>query len=138
MGGIIASVSMMLFWAWAALAADAPNSRLADDIALTKSAISLLAAKDFTAVRDRLDPKMGPISDETLQKMADVIGASEPISIETVWSTEAHSLETGDGGSRIMLEYGLTGKWVVVDAVVKTQAASKQFTRLYFNINAQP
>jgi hypothetical protein len=36
------------------------------------------------AVRDRLDSKMGPISDETLQKMADVIGTSEPISIETV------------------------------------------------------
>ena len=122
----------------AALAADTPNSRLADDIALTKSTISLLAAKDFATVGDRLDPKMGSASDETLRKMADVIGTNEPISVETIWSTEAHNLETGDGSSRIMLEYALTGKWVVVDAVVKNQAASKAFTRLYFNINAQP
>jgi hypothetical protein len=137
-GGLIVSVSTMLFWALATTAADAPNSRLADDIALTKSTISLLAAKDFAAVRDRLDLTMGQASDETLQKMSDVIGTSEPSSVETVWSTEDHNLETGDGSSRIMLEYGLTGKWVVVDAVVKTEAAAKRFTRLYFNINAQP
>jgi hypothetical protein len=70
--------------------------------------------------------------------MSNVIGASEPISVETIWSTEAHNLQTGDGNSRIVLEYGLTGKWVVVDAVVKTQTASKRFTRLYFTVNALP
>jgi hypothetical protein len=37
-----------------------------------------------------------------------------------------------------VLEYGLTGKWVVVDAVVRTQAASKRFTRLYLTVNALP
>jgi hypothetical protein len=38
----------------AALAAEAPNSRVSEDVALTKDTISLLAAKDFAAVRDRL------------------------------------------------------------------------------------
>ncbi len=136
--GIIASVSMMLFWTWAALADDAPNSRLSDDIALTKATISLLAAKNIAAVRDRLDPMMGQISDDTLRQMSDVIGASEPISVETISSTGAYKFQTGDGNSRIVLEYGLTGKWVVVDAVVKTQAASKRFTRLYFTVNQVP
>jgi hypothetical protein len=137
--GIIAPVlSTMLFWAWAALAVDATNSRLSDDIALTKATISLLAAKDIAAVRDRLDPMIGQISDDTLHRMSNVIGASEPISVETIWWTETHDLQTGDGNSRIVLEYGLTGKWVVVDAQVKTQTASKQLTRLYLTLNALP
>jgi hypothetical protein len=136
--GIIAPVSMMFFWACAARAVDAPNSRLYDDIALTKATISLLAAKNIAAVRDRLDPMMGQVSDDTLRQMSDVIGASPPISIETVSSAEAHSLQTGDGISRIVLEYGLTGRWVVVDAVVKTQTASKRFTGLHFTVNALP
>ncbi len=122
----------------AGTAADAPNSRLSDDIALMKSTVSILAAKDIAAVRARLDPKIGQVSDDTLRQMADVIGASEPISIETIWSTEAHGLQTGDGNSRIVLEYALTGRWVVVDAVVKTAAASKQFTRLYFTVDTLP
>src|SRR5204862_7362669 len=40
--------------------------------------------------------------------------------------------------SRILLEYGWTGKWVVVDAVVKTEAASKQFPRLFLTANRLP
>ena len=135
---IIAPVSIMFFWAVAALAVDAPNSRLADDVALTKATISLLAAGDIAAVRDRLDPMVIQVSDESLRQMSDVIGASEPISIETIWSTEAHNLQAEDGYSRILLEYGLTGKWVVVDAVVKTQTDSKRFTRLYLFVNALP
>jgi hypothetical protein len=127
-----------VFLAVAALAVDAPNSRLADDVALTKAAISLLAARDTAAVRDRLDPMMIQVSDETLGQMSDLIGASEPISIETIWSTETHDLQTGDGNSRILLEYGLAGKWVVVDTVIKTEAASKRFTRLYLTVNAVP
>jgi hypothetical protein len=132
---IVASVGIMLLWAAAAFAADAPDSRLAEDIALTKATISLLAAKDMTAVRDRL---VGQIPDDTLRKMSDTIGASEPASIETIWATETHSLENGNGNSRIVLEYGLTGKWVIVDAVVMTEAASKRLTRLYFTVNALP
>jgi hypothetical protein len=128
----------MFFWAVAAPAADAPNSRLADDVALTKATISLLAARDTAAVRDRLDPKMIQVSDETLRQMSDLIGANEPISIETIWSTETRNLQTGDGNSRVLLEYGLTGKWVVVDAVIKTEAASKRFIRLYLIVNALP
>jgi hypothetical protein len=129
---------MVLFWASAALAADAQNSQHSDDIALTKATISSLAAKDFAAVRDRLDTTMGQISDDTLDQMSNVIGASEPISVETISLTGAHSFQTGDGNSRIILEYGVTGKWVVVDAVIKTQAASKRFIRLYLTVNTLP
>jgi hypothetical protein len=137
-GGAIAPASIMVFWAVAALAVDAPNSRLSDDVALTKATVSLLAARDNAAVRGRLDPAMGQVSDETLRQMSDLIGASEPNSIETIWSTETHKLQTGDGNSRILLEYGLTGKWVVVDAVVKTEGASKRFYRLLLTANALP
>jgi hypothetical protein len=134
----IAIASTIVFFAVTALAAEAPNSRLSDGTALTKATISLLAAKDNAAFRDRLDPAMGQVSDDKLRQMSDLIGANEPISIETIWSTETHDLQTGDGNSRILLEYGLTGKWVVVDAVVKTKDASKRFTRLFLTVNALP
>jgi hypothetical protein len=136
--GIMVPASMMVFLVAAALAADAPNSRLSDDIALTKATISLLAARDNAAVRDRLDPAMGQVSDDTLRQMTDLIGTNEPASIETIWSTETHNFQTGDGNSRIVLEYGLTGKWVVVDAVVNTKATSKRFYRLFLTANSLP
>lgn len=136
--GRIAPASMLVVFAFAALAADALDSRLSDDVALTKATVSLLAARDFGAVRERLDPGMGPVSDDRLLPMADLISASEPISIETIWATEVHSFQTGDGNSRMVLEYALAGKWVVVDAVVKTQAASKRFARLFLTANTQP
>jgi hypothetical protein len=135
---VIAPALITLFWAVAAMAVDAPNSRLADDVALTKATISSLAARDNAAVRDRFDPTRIQVSDETLRQMSDVIGASPPVSIETIWSTETHDVQTGDGNSRILFEYGLTGKWVVVDAVIKTEAASKRFTRLYLTVNTLP
>jgi hypothetical protein len=127
-----------VFLAVAALAVDAPNSRLSDDVALTKATVSLLAARDIAAVRDRLDPAMGQVSDDTLRQMSNLIGASEPTSIETIWSTETRNLRTGDRNSRILLEYPLTGKWVVVDAVVKTQGASKRFYRLFLTADTLP
>ena len=136
--GTIAPASIMVFWAVAALAADAPNSRLSDDIALTKATVSLLAAKDTAAVRDRFDPAVGQVSDNTLRQMSDLIGASEPNSIETIWSTEMHNFQTGDGNSRIVLEYGFSGKWVVVDAGIKTEGASKRFYRFFLTANALP
>ena len=135
---VIAFAAIMVFLAVAAMADDAPNSRLSDDTALTKATVSSLAAKDNAAVRDRLDPAMGQVADDTLHRMSDMIGASEPTSIETIWSTETHNLQTGDGNSRILLEYGLTGKWVIVDAVVKTQGASKRFHRLFLTANTLP
>jgi hypothetical protein len=140
--GTIAFASIMVltmaFLAVAAWAADAPDPRLSDDIALTKATVSSLAAKDNAAVRGRLDPAMGHVSDDTLRRMSDMIGASEPTSIETISLGGAHNIQTGDGNSRILLEYGLTGKWVVVDAVVRTKDASKQFTRLFLTVNALP
>jgi hypothetical protein len=137
-GAIAPAWIMVSFLAVAALADDAPNSRLSDDVALTKATVSLLAAKDFAAVRDRLDPAMGQVSGDTLRQMSDLIGASEPTSIETIWSTETHNVRTGDGSSRILLEYGLAGKWVVVDAAIRTEAASKRFLRLFLTVNALP
>jgi hypothetical protein len=121
-----------------ALAAEAPNSRLSDDIALTKAVVSSLAAKDTAAVRGQLDPAMGQVADDKLLQMSDLIGASEPTSIETIWSAEGHNLQTGDGNSRILLEYALAGKWVVVDAVVKTEGSSKRFARLFLTSNTLP
>jgi hypothetical protein len=136
--GIIASIAMIAVWAIPALAADTPDSRLADDIALTKATVSLLAAKDFAAVRDRLDPVIGEIAEDRLRQMADLIGTSEPASIETIRSTERHSLETGNGSSRILLEYGLGGRWLVGDAGIKTEAGSRRFYRLFLTSNTLP
>jgi hypothetical protein len=138
MCGTIAAASIMVIFTVAALAVDAPDSRLSDDVALTKATVSLLAAKDTAAVRDRFDPAAGQVSDDTLRQMSDLIGASEPNSIETIWSTETRNLQTGDGNSRILLEYGLSGKWVVVDAGIKTEGASKRFYRFLFTTNALP
>jgi len=135
----IASIAVTAFLAAAALANDAPSSRLSDDIALTKATIVLLAAKDFAAVRDQFDPKMGQVSDDTLNQMSDVIGAKEPPAIETISSKETHDVRTGDGSSRIFLEYGLAAnKWVVVDAAIKTEGASKRFLRLFLTANTLP
>jgi len=135
--GIAASIMMLAVLAVPALAADAPDSRLDDDIALTKTTISQLVAKDFAAVRARLDPAMGEVSDEQLRKMADLIGTAEPASVETAWSAENRNLKTGDGVSRMFLEYRLGKKWLVVDAAVKTEGLAKRFVRLYLNSNAQ-
>ena len=128
---------ILLFLTVPAKASEAPDSRLSDDVALMKSTIALLAAKDFTAVRDRLDTAMGPASDETLDRMSNLFGAAEPASIETISGTETRNLQTGAGNSRILLEYAVTGKWLVVDAVINTQAASKRFTRLFITPNKQ-
>src|SRR4051812_34269045 len=131
-------ILMLLFWAMPAIASEVPDSRLSDDVALTKATISSLTAKDFSAVRGRLDTGIAPASDDMLGRMSDLIGTNEPASIETIAASATRDLQTGDGNSRILLEYGLTGKWVVVEAVIKTQAASKQFTRLYITPHNQP
>lgn len=136
-GGIFASIMMMAALAVPALATDAPGSPLDDDIALTKVTVSQLVAKDFGAVRARLDPAMGEVSDDQLRKMADLIGTAEPVSVETAWSAENRNPDTGNGVSRMFLEYRFGGKWLVVDAAVKTEASTKRFVRLYLNSNSQ-
>jgi hypothetical protein len=95
-------------------------------------------SRDFAAVRNRLDPAMGEVSDDQLSKMADAIGTGEPTSMETIWSTERHSLDTGNGSSRMLLEYALAGKWLVVDAAVKTEAGQKRLPQLFLTSNALP
>jgi hypothetical protein len=130
-------ILILLFLTAPAMASEAPDARLSDDIALTKATIASLAAKDFTSVRNRLDTAIGQASDETLDRMSNLFGVSEPASIETISGTETRNLQTGAGNSRILLEYAMTGKWLVVDAVINTQAASKRFTRLYISSNNQ-
>jgi len=71
--------------------------------------------------------------------MSGVIGASEPITIETISERGGHNIQTGDGNSRLILEYAVSGKkWVVVDAAVKTQGGAKHLIRLYVTANALP
>lgn len=125
-------------WATAALAVDTPNPVIADDVALTKATIALLAAKDVAAIRARLDTTKIQVSDQTIGQMGDVIGQGEPASIETISSSGFHNIKTEDGYSRIVLEYGLAGKWVVVDAGITSKAGLKQFVRLYLTVNALP
>lgn len=138
MSRIVASVLVVFCSTIAVLAADTPNAVIADDVALTRATIALLAAKDIAAVRKRLDTTKIPISDQTIGQMANVIGQVEPASIETISSSGLHDIKTGDGFSRVVLEYGLTGKWVVVDAAITSKAGLKQFVRLYLTVNALP
>jgi hypothetical protein len=140
LGITIASILIMVFWAAALPADDAPGSRLSDDTALIKATISLLAARDFAAVRERFDPAVGKISDDALSQMSNAVSAAkEAASIETISAKETHNLQTGDGSSWIYLEYSLPArKWLVVDAVVKTEGDSKRFLRLFVTPNAGP
>jgi len=131
-------ILILLFLTVPAIAAEAPDARLSDDIALAKATIALLAAKDFTSVRGRLDAGMGPAPDETLDRMSNLFGAGKPASVETISGTETRNVQTGAGNSRILLEYGVAGKWLVVDVAINTQADSKRFTRLYITANNQP
>ncbi len=131
-------LTIVLLWAAASFAARAQDARITEDIALTKATISLLAAKNFAAIRDRLDATIGNPSDDMLGRMSGLLGTGEASSIETIGANERHSIETGNGSSHILLEYGWTGKWIVVDAVVKTEGGSKRFTRLYLTANHLP
>lgn len=135
---MVRSIILAAFlWTAPAMASEAPDPRLAGDIALTKATISVLAAKDFTTFRQRLDASMSQATDDILNRMSDRIGAGEPRSIETISATETHDIQTGDGNSRILLEYGLAGRWSIVDAVVRTEGGSKRFVQLYITTNNQ-
>lgn len=121
-----------------ALANEAVSGRLAEDVALTKATISLLQARNFRAIRERLNPAVGEVTDDRFRQMSDTIGSSEPASIETISASETRKVLTGERTSRILLEYGFGSKWVVVDAAVKTMGAEKQFLRLYLTLNSLP
>jgi hypothetical protein len=68
-----------------AFAADPTDARLMADVAVAKATITLLQSRDFTAVRDRFQPALGPLPDDVLAGMADVI-AGEAKSVETISS----------------------------------------------------
>jgi hypothetical protein len=134
----ILPAAIMLFSAGAVLAADAPASRLDDDVAMTKATVSLLAARDIAAVRSRLDPIVGPVSDDVLRKLSDMVAANEPTSIETIYADERRNLQTGDGSSRVLLEYAYPGKWVLVDVAIRSKDNQKHFFRLFLTPNGVP
>ncbi len=98
----------------------------------------LLRAKNYGAIKERLDSAVGEVSDDRLRPLSDMFGASEPTSIETISISEGFKFKTGEGTSRILLEYGVGGKWVVVDAAVKTVGDEKRFVRLYLTLNPLP
>ena len=121
-----------------AFASETSSGGLEEDIALTKAAVLLLQAGNFAAMREQMDPAAGQIADDKFRLLSDMLGTSEPASIETLWASERRNLQTGDSASRIYLEYGFGGRWVFVDAVVKTTGAKKQFLRLYMSPNTKP
>jgi hypothetical protein len=122
-----------------AIAEEAPNGRLSDDLALARSTISLLQTGDLTTVRGRFDPwVLGAGADDSLRRMSDALGHDEPTSMHVVSAKETHDVQSGDGSSRLLLEYQFGNKWIVADATVKTVGADKRLTGLHFTVNALP
>jgi hypothetical protein len=119
-----------------ASAADPTDARLVADVALAKTTITLLQSRDFNAVRERLDPAIGPFSDDVLGRMADVI-AGEIKSIETVSSEGNFNVGNGDRESQTILEYQIGSRWIVADAVIKTENNIERISGLYFSVNNQ-
>ncbi len=107
-GAIMAAIAITAFLALPAMADDTGNPRLAEDVALTKETVSLLRSKNFQAVRDRLDPSL-KVSDDMLRQLSDVMGQSEPVSIEDISVSETREMQTGNGTARVLLEYNLGG-----------------------------
>jgi hypothetical protein len=120
-----------------AFAADPTDARLMADVAVAKATITLLQSRDFTAVRDRFQPALGPLPDDVLAGMADVI-AGEAKSVETISSKGTFNPATGNGESQTILEYQIGLRWVVADVVVKTENNIKRVSGLYFSTNSQP
>jgi hypothetical protein len=122
-----------------AIAEEMPNARLSDDLALVRSTISLLQTGDLTAVRGRFDPfVLGAGADDSLRRMSEGLGHDEPTSVHVVSAKETHDVQTGDGSSRILLEYQFGRKWIVADATVKTVGADQRLLGLHFTVNALP
>jgi hypothetical protein len=120
-----------------AFAADPTDARLMADVAVAKATITLLQSRDFTAVRDRFQPALGPLPDDVLAGMADVI-AGEAKSVETISPKGTFNPATGNGESQTILEYQIGLRWVVADVVVKTENNIKRVSGLYFSTNSQP
>jgi hypothetical protein len=122
-----------------AIAEEMPSARLSDDLALARSTISLLQTRDFATVRGRFDPwVLGAGADDALRRMSDALGHDEPTSVHVVSAKETHDVQSGDGSSRILLEYQFGSKWIVADATVKTVGADKRLIGLHFTVNALP
>jgi hypothetical protein len=126
-------------YASSAIAEEVPDARLSDDLALVRSTISLLQTGDFATVRGRFDPwVLGVGADESLRRMSDALGHDEPTSVRVISAKETHNVQSGDGSSRILLEYQFGSKWIVADAIVKTVGTDKRLIGLNFAVNAVP
>jgi hypothetical protein len=118
-------------------ATDPTDRRLIDDVAVAKATISLLQSRDFAAVRERFDPAIGPLQDDVLAGMANMV-TGETKSIETISSKGNFSLGPGNSESQTILEYQIGSRWVVANIVIKTENNIKRVSGLYFSVNNQP
>ncbi|MBO0758603.1 MAG: hypothetical protein J2P54_22380 [Bradyrhizobiaceae bacterium] len=116
--GLAAAVVSFIFACVApALAADPTDPQLMADVAVAKATVILLQSRDFAAVRDRFHPAIGPLSDDVLARMADVI-AGEAKSVETI-SSKGTFATRKNGESQTILEYQIGSRWIVADVVIK-------------------
>jgi hypothetical protein len=132
-----ALMSVLFAYVAPAFAADPTDARLIADVAVAKATITLLQSRDFTALRKRLDPAIGPLSDNALARIADPV-AGEAKSIETISSKGSFDPAARNGESQIILEYQIDPHWVVANVVVKTENNIKRVSGLYFSVNDQP
>jgi len=132
-----ALVSFIFGYVAPAFAADPTDARLMADVAVAKATITLLQSRDFTAARDRFHPAIGPLPDDVLARMGDVV-AGETKSVETISSKGRFDLGPRNSESQTILEYQIGARWVVADVVIKTENDIKRISGLYFSVNSQP
>ena len=136
--GLAAAVMSFIFAYFApAPAADPTDPWLIADVAVAKATITLLQSRDFAAVRDRMHPTVGAVSDDVLRRMAGVI-AGDAKSVETISSKRRFNRDTGNGESQTILEYQIDSRWIVADVVIITENDIKRVSGLYFSVNSQP
>jgi hypothetical protein len=136
-GFAAALMSFIFGYVAPAFAADPTDARLMADVTVAKATITFLQSRDFTAVRARFHPVIGPLPDDVLTRMADTF-AGDIKSVETISSKGAFDPTTGNGESQTILEYQIDSRWVVADVVVKTENNTKQVSGLYVSVNKQP
>jgi hypothetical protein len=136
-GFAAALISFVFAYVAPAFAADPTDPRLIADVAVAKATITLLQSRDYNAARRQFHANVGPLPDDVLARMADVV-AGEAKSVETISSKGRFDLGPGNSESQTILEYQMGARWVVADVVVKTENNTKRISGLYFSVNGQP
>jgi hypothetical protein len=129
--------SLVFAYVAPALAAEPTDARLMADITMAKATIALLQSRDFVGARERFDPAIGPLSDDALGRMSDIV-AGETQSIETFSAKGSFSPDTANRASQIILECHIGARWIVADVVIKTEANIQRISGLFFSVNKQP